>query len=284
MEDLSKILRKDYADGGLSLRELGGISEIDYTMLSKVERGERFLSDEKILRLARIFDEDHQRLIALQNQDREDHVAQKPSKSIPGFRPWIEAEVLKLLRIYRLKKNFKSIAYPLNLDDFFQTVFGLKTRSASFLKKGWSDPQGESKLAALLVREKTIYINKDPDKTGVPFPFENRRFSQAHEGSHFIHCIKERERPTQPIFFRSKAPLTEEERTVNYWAGAILMPKPALTSKIERLTGEKINKAILDLAKHGNVLSGEYGVSRQALEIRLRQLGVQCENAIYINT
>lgn len=283
MEELSKILLEDYTGGRLSLRELGDISEIDYTMLHKVERGMRFLSHVKILRLARIFDEDPVKLIALQNQDKEELSAQKPSKgsSIPGFRPEIESEVLKFLKIYRLRKNLKKIDFPLKLDDFLQTVFGLKTRSVSFLKKGWLCP-GEKRLAALLVKGKTIFINTDPDEKGVPYPFENQRFSLAHEGCHFIRCIKTREFSNQPIFFRSKDLHSEEERTANYWAGALLMPKYALTSNVERLGRKKIDEVTFDLGKDGANLCEKFGVSRQALEIRLKQIGIKCENTIYV--
>src|SRR5665648_539091 len=67
---LSEMLKKDYKDGRLSLRELGEISEIDYTMLSKVEQGVRFLSDEKIICLARIFDINPNELISLKYKDK----------------------------------------------------------------------------------------------------------------------------------------------------------------------------------------------------------------------
>ena len=61
------------------------------------------------------------------------------------------------------------------------------------------------------------------------------------------------------------------------------MPKPALTSKIERLTGGKIREAVVDLSIYGKALCEEFGVSRQALEIRLKQIGVKCKKSIYSN-
>jgi Zn-dependent peptidase ImmA (M78 family) len=131
-------------------------------------------------------------------------------------------------------------------------------------------------LAALNIGEKKIYINNDLDKNGIPFPGVNERFSLAHEGAHFILCKKNRDFASQPIFFRSKDLYNPEERIVNYWAGAFLMPKPALTSKIE----PRIKEEVLDLSKHATDLCKEFGVSRKALEIRLRQIGIKFKKTL----
>ena len=61
------------------------------------------------------------------------------------------------------------------------------------------------------------------------------------------------------------------------------MPKPALTSKIERLTGGKIREAVIDLSIYGKALCEEFGVSRQALEIRLKRIKMKCKKSIYSN-
>jgi Zn-dependent peptidase ImmA (M78 family) len=275
LSGLSELMK----EGGLSLRELGDVSEINYTMLHRVEQGERFLSDEKILRLARIFDEDPARLIALQRADKEAISAKKLSlgpKFIPGFKPEVEAAVLRFIKIYRIRKNFKKVTFPLDSKDFFQTVFGLKTCRESFFKKGWSKSAGDQKLAALIIKENKIYINEDLDKNGIPFPLINERFSLAHEGAHFILCKENPDFSDQPIFFRSKDLHNPEERIVNYWAGAFLMPKPALTSKVE----PRIKEEVLDLSKHATDLCKEFGVSRKALEIRLTQIGIKFKKTL----
>ncbi|MBU4231998.1 MAG: XRE family transcriptional regulator [Desulfobacterales bacterium] len=279
LSGLSELMK----EGELSLRELGDVSEINYTMLHRVEQGERFLSDEKILRLARIFDEDPDRLIALQRADKEAISAKKlprGPKFIPGFKPEVEVAVLRFLKIYRIRKNFKKITFPLDIIDFFQTVFGLETCRVSFFKKGWSKSANDQKLAALIAGENKIYINEDLDKNGIPFPEVNERFSLAHEGAHFIICKKNQNFSSQPIFFRSKDLHNPEERTVNYWAGAILMPKPALTSKIESMSRNRIKEVIVDLAEDAPGLCEEFGVSKLALEIRLRQIGIQFKKTL----
>ncbi len=273
LNELSELMK----EGRLSLRELGDVSEINYSMIHRVEQGERFLSEEKILRLARIFDEDPSRLIALHRADKEVISAKKLShgpKFIPGFKPEIEAAVLRFLKIYRIRRNFQKVSFPLDIKDFFKMVFGLETCRVSFFKKGWSKSASEQKLGALIIGEKKIYINEDIDENGIPFPDVNERFSLAHEGAHFILCKKKRDFSSQPIFFRSKDLHNSEERTVNYWAGALLMPKPALTSKIEIMSGKRIKEAIVDLAKDAPILCKYFGVSKHALEIRLRQVGI----------
>ena len=281
---LSEVLKKDYGDGRLSLRELGEISKIDYTMLSKVEQGVRFLSDEKIVCLSRIFDVNPKDLISLKYKDKRTIAVNKlyrTSNRIPGFRPDIEAEVLKLLKIYRYKKNLNNIYYPLDLEDFFKVVFGLETRYESFSEKRLWEEGEEPKLAALFVKSETITINTDPIG-GRPLPRESQRFSLAHEGAHFIRSIRMGEAPTQPIFFRKKQLRNVEEAVVDYWAGALLMPKPELTDKIEKFSEQKINlNFVADLSEIGKRLCKYFGASRQALEIRLRQIGIKSKNTLY---
>lgn len=285
LTELSEILQTDYKDGKLSLRDLGNISQIDYSMLDKVEQGVRFLSDEKIEILARIFDADPAELISLKNRGKEAHAARKigmASKFIPGFRPAVEAEVLILLKVYRQKKNEKKIKFPLDLSDFFKVVFGLETREESFSEKQlWK--KGEAlKLAALFVQSKTILLNQDLIKDR-SLPNENQRFSLAHEGAHFICSLRMGETSAKPIFFRSmQLRRSEEETLVDYWAGAVLMPKPELTDKIEKLSGQRIiNQFVADLSKVGKDLCKYFGVSRQALEIRLKQIGIRYVNSVY---
>jgi len=287
LTDLSEIIQTDYKDGRLSLRELGNISQINYSMLDKVEQGVRFLSDEKIEIIARIFDADPAELISLKNQDKEKYAARrmgKASKFIPGFRPAIEAEVLKFLKVYRQKKKIQKIEFPLEPSDFFKVVFGLETRKESFSEKQlWK--KGEAlKLAALFIQSKTILINKDLIG-GRSLPEVNQRFSVAHEGAHFICSLQIGEMAEQPIFFRSRQlRRSEEETLVDYWAGALLMPKPQLTDKIEKFSEQKFNNNfVADLSKIGKRLCKYFGVSRQALEIRLKQIGITCKNSLYVN-
>lgn len=290
LRELSQKLQKDYESGKLSLRELGEVSQIDYTMLNKVERGSRFLSNAKIVHIARIFNIDPGELTSLQQSDRDKISAQKIAKGaniIPGFRPDVEVKVIKLLRIYREKKGGKKIQFPLDLKDFFKVVFGLETHHESFSAKGlWKKGQGR-KLAALFVKERIISINSDAiDDRGNYPPEVNKRFSMAHEGSHFIRLTMKGGAPVQPIFFRSKdlQKYEKEESLVNYWAGALLMPKPELTDAIRKSKHEKIAKGvIIDLAQTAEDLCQKFGVSRQALEIRLKHIGITCKNSLYVN-
>ncbi|MBM4274773.1 MAG: ImmA/IrrE family metallo-endopeptidase [Deltaproteobacteria bacterium] len=285
LTDLSEILQTDYKDGKLSLRDLANISQINFSMLDKVEQGKRFLSDEKIEILARIFDADSVELISLKNQDKEAHASRKmgkASKFIPGFRPAIEAEVLKFLKVYRQKKKIQKIEFPLEVSDFFKVVFGLETRKESFSEKQFWKKGEALKLAALFIQSKTILINEDL-VGGRSLPEVNQRFSVAHEGAHFICSLQIGELPEQPIFFRSRQlRRSKEETLVDYWAGALLMPKPQLTDKIEEFSKQKINPDfVANLSKIGKDLCKYFGVSRQALEIRLRQIGIQCKNTFY---
>jgi transcriptional regulator with XRE-family HTH domain len=284
LTELTKILKTDYKDGRLSLRELGNISQINYSMLDKVEQGMRFLSDDKIETLARIFDADSAELISLKNRDKEAHAARRIGKvsKISGFRSDIEAEVLKFFRIYRQKKHKYKIKFPLDLVDFFKVVFELEAREESFIEKQlWKLGQPQ-RLAALCIHSKTILINQDLIKD-LSLPNENQRFSLAHEAAHFICSPPMGETPPQTIYFRSRQLRRNKEETrADYWAGVLLMPKPELTDRLERLTGRKINADfIADLSWIGKDLCKYFGVSRQALEIRLKQIGIRCANSVY---
>ncbi|MFI5330086.1 MAG: ImmA/IrrE family metallo-endopeptidase [Desulfobaccales bacterium] len=253
-------------------------------MLDKVEQGMRFLSDEKIEILARIFDADSAELISLKNQDKEAHAARrigKASKFMPGFRPDIEAEVLKFFNIYRQKKQRK-IKFPLDLVDFFKVVFELEAREESFIEKQLWEQGQPQKLAALSIHSKTILINQDLIKD-LSLPNENQRFSLAHEGAHFICSLSMGEPPPQTIYFRSRQLRRNKEETrADYWAGALLMPKPQLTDRIEEFSKEKINNSfVADLSRIGIILCKHFGVSRQALEIRLKQIGIKYVNNFY---
>ncbi len=282
-------LRDVRESAGLSLRELSEISEIDHSMLNKVEHGDRFLSDEKIIRIAQIFKNDPEALISLKNNDKQlisaEKISNKKSLFIPGFRPEIEAEVIKYLKVYRKKKKMLKLTFPLNLIDVFWEVFGLKTYYESFLGNGLWQLGDRRKLAALYVKDKIIIINTDPmnDESNLPTP-EIQQFSLAHEGAHYIIQLrKENQFSNQPIFFRSRDLHNKEETDANYWSGAFLMPKPHFTERIRKLSGVRDEKNIvINLNKIGNALCKEFGVSRQALEIRLKKIGLKCKNTIYI--
>ena len=283
-----KWLREAREKAELSVRDLGEISGIDHSMLNKVENGYRSLSDDYIMRIAQSFNSDPALLLSLRNNDKQlislKRISDKKLRFIPGFRPNIEAEVLKYLKVYRKKKNIIKLKFPLNLADIFWVIFGLKTCYESFFEKGYWQLGGIRKLAVLFQRDKIISINTDPiDDKGYLPTSEIQRFSLAHEGAHYaIKLKKGGQFSNRPIFFRTKDLHNKEETTANYWAGAILMPKYHLTEKIRTLYGVKSEKDLfVDLSEIGGILCKEFGVSRRAMEIRLFKLGLKCADTFY---
>lgn len=112
---------------------------------------------------------------------------------------------------------------------------------------------------------------------------ERRRFTIAHEISHFIlHAKKEtplfidkHKNAEQRIMFRDAASSTGEfiqEREANAFAAALLMPKKLIEQEINSHGIDSISKTIEALAK-------KFEVSVQAMSIRLANLDIIDSNA-----
>jgi len=63
MLSIGKQIRKLREDNGLPLRKVAAELDIDQSILSKIERGERKASKELIIHIARIFNVDEKKLI-----------------------------------------------------------------------------------------------------------------------------------------------------------------------------------------------------------------------------
>ncbi|PXW16356.1 helix-turn-helix protein [Chryseobacterium sp. CBTAP 102] len=69
-ETIGKKLRHLREDNGLPLRKVAAMLDIDVAILSKMERGERKLSKEVVLKLANIYDYDTDELLILFLSDK----------------------------------------------------------------------------------------------------------------------------------------------------------------------------------------------------------------------
>lgn len=70
MLSIGKQIRKLREDQGLPLRKVAAELDIDQSILSKIERGERKASKEQIIQIARIFNVDEKELLINYLSDR----------------------------------------------------------------------------------------------------------------------------------------------------------------------------------------------------------------------
>ena len=119
----------------------------------------------------------------------------------------------------------------------------------------------------LAVPEKAIVVNS-------AHSFARRRFTIAHEIGHFQLHRKKAETPVfidQTVYFRS-AQFSEaerrREREANYFAAELLMPEELLAEYLDEhpLSPSLYSREVKEVA-------GEFDVSKQAMEFRLRDLG-----------
>ncbi|MCF6268234.1 MAG: helix-turn-helix domain-containing protein [Melioribacteraceae bacterium] len=63
MQTIGKQIRKLREDSGLPLRKIAAILDIDQSILSKIERGERKATKKQIIQIAKIFNADKKELL-----------------------------------------------------------------------------------------------------------------------------------------------------------------------------------------------------------------------------
>jgi Zn-dependent peptidase ImmA (M78 family) len=110
-----------------------------------------------------------------------------------------------------------------------------------------------------------IYINNHWSK-----PPGRRLFTALHEIGH--HAIAERVTFTRRYFLDAPSGrLTPIEAACNRFAAAVLMPEPLIRVWYNDLRGNPTHRA--------EIIANSCGVTVQAIEVRLRQLGLQKKRA-----
>lgn len=121
------------------------------------------------------------------------------------------------------------------------------------------------------------------------------RFTLAHEAGHWKLHLRKRPAPNQlslfqdvreRFFCRGEAEEVWMFREANHFAACILMPRASLVPLAKALLAEGAVDALLDernMVKALNHLAEVFDVSKQAMEIRLRELGLisQASDGVY---
>jgi Zn-dependent peptidase ImmA (M78 family) len=185
----------------------------------------------------------------------------------------IEAQAIQDLCAYQ-KAIGKRLTYPIYADEVIQTVWGVDVEYVDDLQ----DKDGKAILACFSPHERKVHVNTSEKGT------EGRMsFTLAHEAGHVsIHDFLSR---TTNIDALCRGSFTEGqeavaiERQADKYAAYLLMPATAVNEKIEEL-GYKAGTTI-DLMALGKNLKNYFGVSSQALEKRLTDLGINTTGAFY---
>jgi transcriptional regulator with XRE-family HTH domain len=69
-EKIGEKLRKLREENALPLRKVAAVIDVDVAILSKMERGERRLTKEIVLKLANLYNYDHEELLVLYLSDK----------------------------------------------------------------------------------------------------------------------------------------------------------------------------------------------------------------------
>lgn len=212
-------------------------------------------------------------------------------KYIPKTR--IENIVRSELHKYLWLTNKKRLSFPLDPEDVFKVLYDLETIYVDFDSVGLREPNKEQVLGAISVRYKKILVHTGQIYPGGPLVSkEIKRFSVAHEGSHYLlhHFNTEILPGTQMELFSPQLLLRKNKNNfvcgsylkydplefqANYCGASLLIPKDHLLETISSLK-------LIDLQKWGNSLCNKFGVSRKCLECRLNSLRIKCKNARYI--
>lgn len=197
----------------------------------------------------------------------------------------IESQVLSDLSKYRQKyteRYNKSIPTPLDVDNFVSELWGFSIIFESI-------PQNDEKEILGFIRPETQQIVVDENCTNP----KRISFTIAHEAGHLsLHgpLFKKEERiitgwsdiPDTKNKKKLETAEVRREWQANVYAGALLATEIDMRMFLEEL-GLVSNSVLLNfnLNEYFEKFESRFGLSRQALEIRLRHLGISFHGAKY---
>jgi Zn-dependent peptidase ImmA (M78 family) len=170
------------------------------------------------------------------------------------------------------KKIKKPLIWPIDIECFLEKLWGL---SISYEDDIILPDTNEEIVGYLSVADKEVKVNLNANK------IDGRiNFTLAHEAGHAsLHSVLSKTASTKEIdsiiYCRSSYEEPPEiEKQANYYAVNLLMPKDIIYNKLSGLE-------IVDLNLLSDELMNNFGVSRYALELRLRKLGYKTKNNKY---
>lgn len=160
----------------------------------------------------------------------------------------------------------KKTSFPIYPDEIIEKLWNIEIQYVD----EWSDCTQDDWLACYLPDLDLVKINNK--QKGV----EGRvSFSLAHEAGHIsLHRFLLKDKG-----FKKLDDSNQIERQADIYAKALLMPKESIFLKLKSLGYDNFQH--LDLKVYGESLTDYFGVSFQALEIRLQELGVNILNGYY---
>lgn len=199
-------------------------------------------------------------------------------KSKNELLPFITDELIENQVNEDLRKYMKAIGRPLTFPVFpEEMITKLWNVEVEFVEKVTSS-DGEVVLACFSPAEKKVYIN-------VSLPGNDGRtsFTLAHEMGHVsLHNYLSKIGENRTL---CRGALTSEEeakmleRQADKYASMLLMPHETIMGQLSEKGYVGTQK--LDLSVHAETLMKYFGVSHQALEMRLKDLGVVVTGGLY---
>ncbi|MBV9159896.1 MAG: ImmA/IrrE family metallo-endopeptidase [Candidatus Kaiserbacteria bacterium] len=186
----------------------------------------------------------------------------------------IEEQAWQDLLNYR-RKSSRVTPFPIYVDEVLNKLWNVEVRYMDNVR----DADGEIALAAFSPELRAVFLN-----TSARANEGQVSYSLAHEAGHVsLHAFLDK--LGHEKCFCSPNPLSPESRAnileshADQYASAFLMPRDAVKEAVERCKPDL--RAGLDLKKYGRALRDLFGVSHQALEIRLSNLGIKTAGGFY---
>lgn len=201
----------------------------------------------------------------------------------------VSSDFVSYSRTYHSKYH-KSPSYPIDVENYIKEVWGVDVQYR-FIPQ--TDPENEI-LGYLDYGNKVVVVDPDLSKNDYRL-----NFTIAHEAGHLslhgstlalqdgvvVTCIEKHD------LHVSGAALQESNQRRREWqahqyAAILLAPKIELYKKLRELGLANYQEMIipLDLNLHSKVLQESFGLSRYALELRLKELGITAINKKYLAT
>lgn len=162
----------------------------------------------------------------------------------------------------------KPISFPIFADEVLQSVWGVEVGYDNTI----TDGKGEPALACFIPSKMTVLVNDSIEGT-----HGRGCFTLAHEAGHVsLHNYLAAPQACTALDARGER---IREMQADQYAAALLMPRDFILEAISEFgyrQGEAFN-----LTQHGSAICDMFGVSRQALEIRLTAIGVRTSGALY---
>lgn len=185
----------------------------------------------------------------------------------------IEAQAMQdLLSFQRITR--KTLSFPIFADEILESLWGVSVDYQDDVKDG----NGVSVLACFVSEKKIVYVNEK-----MRGPEGRASFTLAHEAGHvslhnFLSVLK-----MTDALCRGSMPNEEKakmiERQADKYASALLMPKEELMTKLNECEYSSIGE--INLQKYSQKLTSYFGVSNQALEMRLSDIGITTVGGLY---